>query len=76
MAGMFPSSKIDRARISKLPRTQRTQRTLKIPRTKKKKFKTQFLVGNVTINPVFILFLDMEADVAKGPIRTSHFQSN
>ena len=26
MAGMFPSSKIDRARISKLPRTQRTQR--------------------------------------------------
>ena len=42
----------------------------------KNKFKTPFFVGNVTINQVLILFLDLEADVAKGLIRASHFQSN
>ena len=61
MAGMFPSSKIDRARISKLPRTQITQRTKKIPRTKHQEQITS---------------TELEADVAKGPIRASHFQSN
>ena len=44
MAGMFPSSKTDRARISKLPRTQRT---LGIPRTKNNKLSSTDVKADV-----------------------------
>ena len=64
MAGMFPSSKTDRARISKLPRTQRT---LRIPRTKNQE-------PRITNCPALILrqtceiITNISEIIGKGPI--------